>query len=156
MTFVSDSIAVIVKLILKQTIREPPLFMSPFELADFRRGIIRLTTLAISLSTIDTRRLLQWKSTSIIIQQLRWLLSTFPIFILSFWLSTNRRTNNFRRFYSPYCVLHITRLQIENNKLLQIISIMSTNIYAIISNFSSIDSRYRETLLQTYEKLFPR
>lgn len=35
--------------------------MSPFELADFRPGIIRLTTLAISLSTIDTRRLLRPK-----------------------------------------------------------------------------------------------
>lgn len=40
--------------------------MSPFQPVDFRCGIIRLTTLAISLSTIDTRRLLRWKSMSII------------------------------------------------------------------------------------------
>jgi len=60
----------IIKLISNRTIRDPPLFMSPFQPVDFRCGIIRLTALPISLSTIDTRRLLRWKSMSIIAQWL--------------------------------------------------------------------------------------
>jgi len=39
---------------LNWTIRDSPLFMFPFQSVDFRCGIIWLTALAISLSTIDT------------------------------------------------------------------------------------------------------
>lgn len=64
-----------INLISNWTIRDSPLFMFPFQSVDFRRGIIRLTALAISLSTIDTRRLLRWKSMSIIAQ---WLPAVSP------------------------------------------------------------------------------
>lgn len=54
-------LSMIIKLISNRTIRDSPLFMSSFQPVDFRCGIIRLTALPISLSTIDRRRLLRLK-----------------------------------------------------------------------------------------------
>lgn len=106
----------IIKLISNRTIRDLSLFMSPFQPVDFRCGIIRLTALPISLSTIDTRRLLRWKSMSIIAQ---WLpaVSVLPSSLLPFSLlflffvfrlQTTFRNDMWSRTYDA--VLHRAKL----------------------------------------------
>jgi len=93
---------------LNWTIRDSPLFMFPFQSVDFRCGIIWLTGLAISLSTIDTRRLLRWKSMSIITPWLPPSLSLYfhlVLFISLFNLSSSSLRYKF--YFYIICMAYI-------------------------------------------------
>lgn len=101
-----------INLISNWTIRDSPLFMFPFQSVDFRRGIIRLTALAISLSTIDTRRLLRWKSMSIIAQ---WLPAVSPslrfrlsVFSLVSFLRLSNANYIFMAYVMAYMIYRVT------------------------------------------------